>query len=121
MANLKLVTMRGVKSAAMLLTAINGPTIELVDPPANAEVGDRLDFEGWQNCIPNVTLNPEKKLWERLEVSLSTNSDRGVVVFPNRISANIKPSFFNGCSSSRLVGKNSSSCSVKISESAVVR
>ncbi|QPC78082.1 hypothetical protein HYE68_008834 [Fusarium pseudograminearum] len=45
-ANLKPVTMRGVKSAAMLLAEIDDPTIELFDPPKDAEVGEKLNFEG---------------------------------------------------------------------------
>ncbi|RBR20110.1 uncharacterized protein FIESC28_05389 [Fusarium coffeatum] len=120
-ANLKPVTMRGVKSAAMLLAAIDEPTVELVDPPTDAEVGERLNFEGWQSCTPDATLKPKEKLWETLQVALSTNSDRQVVVLPDKITAVVQPSAFNGGSSSRLVSKNGSSCSVKTLESAVVR
>jgi aminoacyl tRNA synthase complex-interacting multifunctional protein 1 len=79
--NLKPVTMRGIKSAAMVLAASprlaegaedthKGP-VELVDPPAGAEAGERVLFEGWEG-EPEGVLNPKKKVWESLQPGFTT-------------------------------------------------
>lgn len=80
--NLKPVTMRGVKSAAMVLAASprlepgeedthKGP-VELVNPPNNAKAGERIYFEGWEG-EPDGQLNPKKKVWETLQPGFTTN------------------------------------------------
>lgn len=80
--NLKPVTMRGVKSAAMVLAASprlepgeedthKGP-VELVNPPNNAKAGERVYFEGWEG-EPDGQLNPKKKVWETLQPGFTTN------------------------------------------------
>ncbi|KAI9822951.1 MAG: G4 quadruplex nucleic acid binding protein [Phylliscum demangeonii] len=84
--NLKPVTMRGVKSAAMVLAASPrvpadadadahhmGP-VELVSPPAEAEAGERVYFEGWQGT-PEPVLNPKKKVWETIQPGFTTTAD----------------------------------------------
>ena len=79
--NLKPVTMRGIKSAAMVLAASpriapgeednhKGP-VELVDPPADAMAGERVLFEGWEG-EPEGVLNPKKKVWEMLQPGFTT-------------------------------------------------
>jgi len=79
--NLKPVTMRGVKSAAMVLAASprlkdgeedahKGP-VELVSPPQGAQAGERCWFEGWEG-EPEKVLNPKKKVWETCQVGFST-------------------------------------------------
>lgn len=79
--NLKPVTMRGVKSAAMVLAASprlgpgeedthTGP-VELVQVPAGAQAGDRVFFEGWEG-EPEAVLNPKKKVWESLQPGFTT-------------------------------------------------
>ncbi|GME57333.1 Tryptophanyl-tRNA synthetase class Ib [Neofusicoccum parvum] len=78
--NLKPVTMRGIKSCAMVLAASpkvaegedshKGP-VELVNPPAGANAGDRVYFEGWQG-EPEGVLNPKKKVWETLQPGFTT-------------------------------------------------
>ena len=79
--NLKPVTMRGVKSAAMVLAASprlglgeedshKGP-VELVQVPEGAEAGDRVFFEGWEG-EPELVLNPKKKIWETLQPGFTT-------------------------------------------------
>ncbi|KAL5115665.1 G4 quadruplex nucleic acid binding protein [Pleosporales sp. CAS-2024a] len=78
--NLKPVTMRGVKSCAMVLAASpriaegedshKGP-VELVDPPAGAQAGDRIYFEGWEG-EPEAVLNPKKKVWETIQPGFTT-------------------------------------------------
>lgn len=82
--NLKPVTMRGVKSSAMVLAASprlspgeedshKGP-VELVDPPAGATAGERVYFEGWEG-EPEAVLNPKKKIWETLQPGFTTTGD----------------------------------------------
>lgn len=79
--NLKPVTMRGVKSAAMVLAASprlgpgeedthKGP-VELVNPPKDAKAGERVYFEGWEGD-PEGQLNPKKKVWETLQPGFTT-------------------------------------------------
>ncbi|KAF1846647.1 nucleic acid-binding protein [Cucurbitaria berberidis CBS 394.84] len=79
--NLKPVTMRGVKSCAMVLAASpriaegevdshKGP-VELVNPPADSKAGDRVYFEGWEG-EPEGVLNPKKKIWEAIQPGFTT-------------------------------------------------
>ena len=87
--NLKPVTMRGIKSAAMVLAASPrlapgevdnhaGP-VELVNPPSDAEAGERVYFEGWEG-EPDAVLNPKKKVWDDCQVGFTTTGDK-VVAF----------------------------------------
>ena len=87
--NLKPVTMRGIRSAAMVLAASprlkegevedhKGP-VDLVDPPINAAAGDRIWFEGWEGA-PEGQLNPKKKIFETLQPGFTT-TQYGLVVF----------------------------------------
>ncbi|KAI9848087.1 MAG: G4 quadruplex nucleic acid binding protein [Sclerophora amabilis] len=83
--NLKPVTMRGIKSAAMVLAASpravegqepdphKGP-VELVSPPSDAKPGERICFEGWEG-EPEGVLNPKKKVWESCQVGFTTTPD----------------------------------------------
>jgi aminoacyl tRNA synthase complex-interacting multifunctional protein 1 len=82
--NLKPVTMRGVKSAAMVLAASPrvkegevddhaGP-VELVSPPEGSKAGDRVYFEGFEG-EPEGVLNPKKKIFETLGVGFTTTQD----------------------------------------------
>ncbi|KAF2829269.1 nucleic acid-binding protein [Ophiobolus disseminans] len=78
--NLKPVTMRGVKSCAMVLAASpriaegedahKGP-VELVNPPEGAKAGERIYFEGWEG-EPEAVLNPKKKIWETIQPGFTT-------------------------------------------------
>ncbi|KAF2855671.1 nucleic acid-binding protein [Plenodomus tracheiphilus IPT5] len=80
--NLKPVTMRGVKSCAMVLAASprvvegddahKGP-VELVDPPKESKAGDRVYFEGWEG-EPEGVLNPKKKIWETVQPGFTTTA-----------------------------------------------
>ncbi|KAK8231530.1 hypothetical protein HDK77DRAFT_382586 [Phyllosticta capitalensis] len=82
--NLKPVTMRGIKSCAMVLAASpreegdghKGP-VELVNPPPNAAAGDRVFFDGWEG-EPEAVLNPKKKVWETLQPGFTTTEDLAV-------------------------------------------
>ncbi|KAJ5670408.1 uncharacterized protein N7477_005771 [Penicillium maclennaniae] len=79
--NLKPVTMRGIKSAAMVLAASPkndeshaGP-VELVNPPADAPAGERIFFQGWSEGEPEKQLNPKKKVWETFQPGFTTTQD----------------------------------------------
>ncbi|KAK2794334.1 G4 quadruplex nucleic acid binding protein [Onygenales sp. PD_12] len=79
--NLKPVTMRGIKSAAMVLAASpknddsHGGPVELVNPPADAEAGERVFFDGWSEGGPEKVLNPKKKIWETFQPGFTTTAD----------------------------------------------
>jgi aminoacyl tRNA synthase complex-interacting multifunctional protein 1 len=82
--NLKPVKMRGVKSCAMVLAASprlpegeedhHGGPVELVTPPAEAQAGERVFFEGWRG-EPEGVLNPKKKVWETIQPGFTTTAD----------------------------------------------
>lgn len=85
--NLKPVTMRGIKSAAMVLAASprlapgeedrhQGP-VELVNPPAGAEAGERVYFDGWEG-EPEPVLNPKKKVWDYCQVGFTTTESKEI-------------------------------------------
>ncbi|GHJ85364.1 hypothetical protein NliqN6_1766 [Naganishia liquefaciens] len=76
--NLKPVTMRGVKSFAMLLCATSAEGkeagIEFVRPPEGSKPGERIYFEGekYENVQPEPLLNPKKKVFETIQPGLVT-------------------------------------------------
>lgn len=78
--NLKPVTMRGVKSFAMLLCASEKGAdgekggVEFVLPPAGSVAGERVYFEGekYESQQPEAMLNPKKKVFETIQPNFST-------------------------------------------------
>ncbi|KAL5290406.1 YARS family protein [Megaselia abdita] len=79
--NLKPSKMRGILSEGMVLCTSNEDHSE-VEPillPATAQPGDRISVEGFSGT-PDEQLNPKKKVWEKLQVDLKTNSD-GIAVW----------------------------------------
>ncbi|CAD5165928.1 unnamed protein product [Musa acuminata subsp. malaccensis] len=74
--NLKPVTMRGIKSHAMVLAASNDDhtKVELVDPPSSAAVGERVTFPGYSG-EPDGILSAKSKVWEKVQVDLQSNSE----------------------------------------------
>lgn len=83
--NLKPVTMRGIKSCAMVLAASprlaegeednhKGP-VELVNLPKDAQAGDKVYFEGHDDCEPEPVLNPKKKIWEAFQPGFTTTDN----------------------------------------------
>lgn len=87
-ANLKPVTMRGIKSAAMVLAASpKAPAgeeashkkefVELVSPPEGAQAGDKVFFEGYEGT-PEAQLNPKKKVFEQIQPGFKTTADQTV-------------------------------------------
>ena len=134
--NLKPVTMRGVKSVAMVLAASPRPapsgepeggggggghakeTVELVDPPAGAAAGARVAFEGWKG-EPECQLNPKKKVWESCQAGFTTTEDLAVAFERARVEQlqkeEARPQL------AKLVVKDVGPCTVKSLKGAVVR
>ncbi|KAI4211600.1 MAG: hypothetical protein LQ351_005641 [Letrouitia transgressa] len=127
--NLKPVTMRGIKSAAMVLAASprlaegevdnhKGP-VELVNPPAEAKTGERLLFDGWAG-EPEGVLNPKKKVWETLQPGFTTTESLEV-----GIDANVVPQLQGDSDSKKEVQRlrtaDGAVCSVKSLKGATVR
>ncbi|KAG7843858.1 hypothetical protein KL941_004340 [Ogataea angusta] len=77
-ANLKPVTMRGIKSSAMVLCASEGETVEFINPPEGAKAGDKVFFEGFDGT-PEKQLNPKKKIFEQVQPNFSTNDKLEVI------------------------------------------
>jgi methionine--tRNA ligase beta chain len=74
--NLKPAKMRGIESQAMVLCASNADhtAVELIKPPAEAKIGERIYFEGYEG-EPDKELNPKKKIFEGLKPDLFINPD----------------------------------------------
>lgn len=79
-ANLKPVSMRGIKSCAMVLCASSQDhtKVEFVNPPEGSKAGDKVYFEGYEGT-PEKQLNPKKKIWEAIQPSFTTLQDFSVV------------------------------------------
>lgn len=125
--NLKPVTMRGVKSAAMVLAASPRPKegeaedghkgpVELVEVPEGAQAGDRVNFEGWEG-EPEGMLNPKKKFWETLQPGFGTDEE-GRVGFDRGSVEALKSS---GEGVGFLKTKSGGICKVKSLKGATVR
>jgi hypothetical protein len=49
---------------------------EPIKPPSDAKAGDRIFIEGYNNTKTEVAqLNPKKKVWDKIQSELKTNSD----------------------------------------------
>ncbi|KAL8669321.1 MAG: hypothetical protein Q9168_006077 [Polycauliona sp. 1 TL-2023] len=127
--NLKPVTMRGIKSAAMVLAASprlkegeeddhKGP-VELVTPPEDAKAGERVLFEGWAG-EPEGVLNPKKKVWETLQPGFMTT--KGLEVgFDVGAVPQLQEGEGAGKTTGKLVTSSGGTCTVKSLTNAVVR
>lgn len=75
--NLKAAKMRGVESQGMVLCAsVDEPKqVETLIPPQGAFPGERVFIENYEDGKPDEVLNPKKKVWEKLQADLKTNSD----------------------------------------------
>ncbi|KAF2428954.1 nucleic acid-binding protein [Tothia fuscella] len=124
--NLKPVTMRGIKSSAMVLAASprlkegevdehKGP-VELVNVPDGAVAGERIWFEGFEG-EPEGVLNPKKKVWEMCQVGFTTEEDL-VVGFDVGAVEQLKESGKSGVAKLRTKG---GFCSVRTLKGATVR
>lgn len=130
-ANLKPVTMRGIKSAAMVLAASPrlapgaednhaGP-VELVIPPANAAAGSRVFFEGWAEGKPEKVLNPKKKVWETIQPGFTTTENLEVAFDVKDVGALFEKDENKSKGVGRLVTEDGSVCLVPSLKGAVVR
>jgi aminoacyl tRNA synthase complex-interacting multifunctional protein 1 len=128
--NLKPVTMRGVRSAAMVLAASPraapgeadshaGP-VELVEPPEGAPAGERVWFEGWEG-EPEGMLNPKKKVWDQCQAGFNTTEALEVAFEPDRVEA-LRGEVEKGRpAAGRLVTKSGGVCKVRSLKGATVR
>jgi tRNA-binding EMAP/Myf-like protein len=131
--NLKPVTMRGIKSAAMVLAASprvaegedsHSGIVELVTPPADARVGERVYFEGWSEGEPEKVLNPKKKIWETFQPGFTTTDNLEVAFDSTQVSIlqNSGPSKEPARNPiGRLVTQSEGVCTVKSLQKATVR
>ena len=128
--NLKPVTMRGVKSTAMVLAASprlkegdeatqKGP-VELVSPPEGAAAGERVCFDGWEG-EPEGALNPKKKAWEILQPGFTTTEGLEVGFEAAGVEALKNTDGHRGEGVKALVTKSGGKCTVKSLKGAVVR
>ena len=64
-----------IKSVVQVLCASNAAhdQVDPVVPPQDAEIGDRIRFEGFDG-EPDAQLNPKKKIFEKLADDLVTNA-----------------------------------------------
>lgn len=126
--NLKPVTMRGIKSAAMVLAAspraapgeesAHGGPIELVQVPDGAVAGERIFFEGWEEGQPEAVLNPKKKVWETLQPGFVTTNEFEVAFDPEAVEG------LKGSASGKGIGKlrtKGGYCTVSSLKGATVR
>ncbi|KAJ3152405.1 hypothetical protein HDU86_005583 [Geranomyces michiganensis] len=74
--NLKPVSMRGVKSFAMVLCAspADHSSVEFLIPPEGSKPGDKVFFPGHEG-EPEPLLNPKKKVFETVQPDFSTGAD----------------------------------------------
>lgn len=49
--------------------------VEALIPPEGAAPGERVYIENFEDGTADEVLNPKKKVWEKLQVDLKTNSD----------------------------------------------
>ena len=125
--NLKPVTMRGIKSAAMVLAASprvaegedsHGGPVELVSPPADAPAGERVYFDGWSG-EPEKVLNPKKKMWETMQRGFTTTDNLEVAFDSSAVPAvqgqEGKPAI------GKLLTQSGGVCTVKSLKNATVR
>ncbi|EFR02431.1 GU4 nucleic-binding protein 1 [Nannizzia gypsea CBS 118893] len=124
--NLKPVTMRGIKSAAMVLAASPrnddshaGP-VELVTPPEGAEAGERVYFDGWNEGEPEKQLNPKKKMWETFQPGFTTTEGLEVV-FESAAVPQVSETAASKPAMGRLMVKSGGVCTVKSLAGATVR
>ena len=77
-ANLKKANLVGVASTGMVLCAVDKETgaTEIVEPPANAEIGERVFVDGYEGIAYSESQEKKKKGWRKLQPTLSTNDSK---------------------------------------------
>lgn len=89
LANLKAKKLGGIPSHGMVLCASNSnhTSVELMHPPANAKVGERVMFEGVEMGDPKPENQVQKKkLLEQLVPEFLKTNEEGVLVWKNHVS-----------------------------------
>ncbi|PGG96141.1 hypothetical protein AJ79_09707 [Helicocarpus griseus UAMH5409] len=132
--NLKPVTMRGIKSAAMVLAAspksddAHAGPVELVTPPADAQAGERVTFEGWSTGEPEKVLNPKKKVWETFQPGFTTTEGLEVAFDSSQVPQLAEKEGEASTAAAaaapavgKLITKSGGLCTVKSLKGAVVR
>ncbi|CRL07433.1 CLUMA_CG020402, isoform A [Clunio marinus] len=78
--NMKSSKLRGVESEGLVLCAYNDKSFDPLQPPVGSTIGDSIFIEGFNNSSSEVPqLNPKKKVWDKIQSELKTNSDGEVV------------------------------------------
>jgi tyrosyl-tRNA synthetase len=78
--NMKASKLRGVESEGLVLCAFNDNKYEPLKVPADSKIGERIYIEGFNNANGEVAqLNPKKKVWDKIQSDLKTNSDGEVL------------------------------------------
>uniref|UniRef100_A0A182RLP2 tRNA-binding domain-containing protein n=1 Tax=Anopheles funestus TaxID=62324 RepID=A0A182RLP2_ANOFN len=72
--NLKPAKMRGILSEAMVMCASSPDGVEILAPPEGAVPGDLVHVEGYPR-VPDVVMNPKKKIFETVAPDLKTNGE----------------------------------------------
>ncbi len=72
--NLKHSKLRGVISEAMVLCAYKSDSIELLNPPGDSKVGDKVIVEGCDG-EPVKEINSKNKVFEKIKLDLNTNEE----------------------------------------------
>ncbi|XP_049289548.1 aminoacyl tRNA synthase complex-interacting multifunctional protein 1 [Anopheles funestus] len=72
--NLKPAKMRGILSEAMVMCASSPDGAEILAPPEGAVPGDLVHVEGYPR-VPDVVMNPKKKIFETVAPDLKTNGE----------------------------------------------
>lgn len=79
MCNLKPAKMRGILSEGMIMCGSTPEKVEIIVPPADAQIGDRVSVDAFPG-IPDEQLNPKKKVWEQVQPDLKI-SDTGAACY----------------------------------------
>jgi aminoacyl tRNA synthase complex-interacting multifunctional protein 1 len=74
-ANLKKANIKSVASNGMVLCGVDRETgaTELVEPPSDAEIGERVFVEGFEGDFFSPSQEKKKKAWKKLQPQLGTN------------------------------------------------
>mmetsp|Transcript_40014 Transcript_40014/g.52678 ORF Transcript_40014/g.52678 Transcript_40014/m.52678 type:complete len:247 (-) Transcript_40014:378-1118(-) len=103
--NLKAANLKGFKSSGMVLCAAaeNDATVEFVDPPANANVGDKIFWEGIDPSFEPITAAQmgKKKVFAAVVPDFKTNDGRVATWKGHKMMTSsgpcIAPTVANGC------------------------
>jgi len=78
--NLKPAKMRGVMSEGMIMCANTPEKVEILVPPAGAQIGDKISFDGYEGEADLPFMNPKKKIFEAVQPEFLVNAE-GVATY----------------------------------------